>query len=72
MKWCLGLLFFIVVILLLVLFKSKEEGFGTSPGTMVQLLTSHVPTEEDAYYWKYVYPKQVQREIYAMTESDLH
>lgn len=48
-----------------------KEGFGTSPGTMVQLQTSHVPTEEDAYYYKYVYPKLVRKEIYEMTESDL-
>lgn len=49
-----------------------KEGFGaTSPGTMVQLSTSHVPTEEDSHYWKYVYPKQVAKEIRNMTESDL-
>jgi hypothetical protein len=73
MKWSLGLLVAIVVALLF-LFGRREDGFfgATSPGTMVQLQTSHVPTEEDEYYWKYVYPKQVQREIYDMTESDLH
>jgi hypothetical protein len=49
-----------------------REGFGTSPGTMVQLRTSHVPTREDMYYWKNVYPKIVRREIYNLTESDLH
>jgi len=49
-----------------------KEGFAaTSPGTMVQLRTSHVPTEEDAYYYKHVYPKIVAREIRNMTESDL-
>lgn len=49
-----------------------REGFAaTSPGTMVQLKTSHVPTEEDAYYYKHVYPKIVAREIRNMTESDL-
>lgn len=68
MKW-LCLLFFLTVIVLIV-FK-KREGFGTSPGTMVQLSTSHVPTEEDSHYWKYVYPKQVAKEIRNMTESDL-
>jgi hypothetical protein len=51
---------------------TKKEGFGTSPGTMVQLATSHVPTEDDAYYYKYVYPKLVRKEIYNMTEYDLH
>ena len=68
MKW-LCLLFFLTVIVLII-FK-KREGFGTSPGTMVQLSTSHVPTEEDSHYWKYVYPKQVAKEIRNMTESDL-
>ena len=60
-----------VVLILLALKTLKTEGFGTSPGTMVQLQTSHVPTVEDAYYYKYVYPKLVRKEIYNMTESDL-
>ena len=51
---------------------ANKEGFGaTSPGTMVQLRTSHVITEEDEYYYKYVYPRLVRKEIYEMTESDL-
>lgn len=50
----------------------RIDGFAaTSPGTMVQLRTSHVPTEEDEYYYKHVYPKIVAREIRNMTESDL-
>ena len=57
--------------MLLTLKGLNKEGFGTSPGTMVQLQTSHVPTMEDAYYYKYVYPKLVRKEIYNMTESDL-
>lgn len=69
MKWCVPL-FFIIVLLLFYI--NRVENFGTSPGTMVQLQTSHVPTEEDIYYMKYVYPRQVRREIYNMTESDLH
>jgi hypothetical protein len=60
-----------VILILLTLKTLEKEGFGTSPGTMVQLQTSHVPTEEDAYYYKYVYPKLVRKEIYNMTESDL-
>jgi len=56
-----------------ILMQGNPEGFAaTSPGTMVQLRTSHVPTEEDAYYYKYVYPKLVRKEIYNMTESDLN
>jgi hypothetical protein len=67
MKWLLCL--FCLTIIVLIFFK-RREGFGTSPGTMVQLSTSHVPTEEDSYYWKHVYPKQVAKEIRNMTESD--
>jgi hypothetical protein len=70
MKWSLCLLFFLTIIILIV-FKRADGFFGTSPGTMVQLSTSHVPTQEDVYYWKNVYPKQVKREIYELTESDL-
>lgn len=70
MRWHLFLIFWLAVLALIV-FK-RVDGFGsTSPGTMVQLQTSHVPTEEDEYYWKNIYPKIVRKEIYNMTESDL-
>jgi hypothetical protein len=59
------------ILALILLKRMMYEGFGTSPGTMVQLSTSHVPTEDDAYYYKYVYPKLVRKEIYNLTESDL-
>jgi hypothetical protein len=62
----------IFVILVLAIFKRYDGFFGTSPGTMVQLRTSHVPTEQDVYYWKNIYPKIVRREVYNMTEIDLH
>jgi heme/copper-type cytochrome/quinol oxidase subunit 2 len=79
MKWAFnykkyGLLSIGLIILLCISsgFYNLYEGFGsTSPGTMVQLQTSHVPTEEDDYYWRFIYPKVVRREIYNMTESDL-
>ena len=46
------------------------EKFGsTSPGTLVQLMSSHVPTQEDLDYYKNVYPKQVRGEISRMTSS---
>jgi hypothetical protein len=60
------LLFFLVVVAFGFL---KKESF-TSPGTMVQLATSHVPTAEDAYYYNNVYPKEVRREITNMTGGD--
>ena len=46
------------------------EYFGTSPGTMVQLQTSHVPTDEDAYFYNHVYPKVMRKEIIGLTEGD--
>ena len=48
----------------------KKEPFGTSPGTMVQLQTSHVPTQEDYNFYTRVYPRMVRREITDMTEGD--
>lgn len=42
----------------------------TSPGTMVQLATSHVPTEEDIYYQRFMYPQLVRKEIADMTGGD--
>ena len=68
MNTVLGIVLITFVILALSQF---VEGFGsTSPGTMVQLSTSHVPTDDDEHYWKYIYPKQVRKEIYNLTESD--
>ena len=49
----------------------QKEGFGaTSPGTLVQLMSSHVPTQSDLNYYKNVYPKQVRGEIARMTGGD--
>lgn len=47
----------------------RKDGF-TSPGTMVQLATSHVPTQEDVDYYKYVYPKMVRHDLADMTGED--
>lgn len=46
-----------------------KEGF-TSPGTMDQLSSSHVPTEEDYLYYRFMYPKIVRKEIATMTGED--
>lgn len=59
---------FLVILAVLFLFM-RRDGF-TSPGTMVQLATSHVPTAEDYYYYKNIYPKVVRRDITDMTGSD--
>ena len=47
-----------------------KEGFFGSPGTYVQLATSHVPNAEDAYYYSNVYPKEVRKEITDLTGGD--
>lgn len=47
------------------------EHFGaTSPGTMVQLQTSHVPTQVDVDYFNFVLPKIVRKDITNMTGED--
>jgi hypothetical protein len=58
------------VFLLYILLGGSKEGFGTSPGTMTQLATSHVPTAEDMVFYNTVYPKLVQKEITMLTEGD--
>ena len=46
-----------------------KEGF-TSPGTMDQLSSTHVDTEEDYLYYRFMYPKIVRKEIATMTGGD--
>lgn len=70
-KKILNILILLIVLLVLVINLLPLEGFGaTSPGTLVQLVSSHVPTKEDAEYYTKVYPKVVRREIADMTGSD--
>lgn len=72
MKYTMGLLVLFVILVLCLFKRNIVDGFGsTSPGTMVQLSTSHVPTEDDVRFYRDVYPKIVAREIRNMTESDL-
>jgi hypothetical protein len=60
----------IALAILIVLYcLTKKEAF-TSPGTMVQLASSHVPTQEDVDYYKYVYPKMVRHDLADMTGED--
>jgi hypothetical protein len=46
------------------------ESFGTSPGTMVQLQTSHVPTQEDYEFYQHTYPRIVRKDLIEMTGGD--
>jgi hypothetical protein len=58
-----------VLVLALAIQILNKEAF-TSPGTMVQLATSHVPTQEDVNYYRNIYPKIVRRDITDMTGGD--
>ena len=59
----------LATIMFVAYFFFNKEGY-TSPGTMVQLATSHVPTAEDYYYYQNIYPKEVRRDITDMTGGD--
>jgi hypothetical protein len=49
-----------------------KEGFAaTSPGTMLQLRTSHVRTKEDEDYEQNVLPHIINRDLIHMTGSGL-
>jgi len=61
----------LLIIIIIAIAYYKSEGFGaTSPGTLVQLASSHVPTQEDLDYYTKTYPKVVRKEIWDMTGSD--
>jgi hypothetical protein len=64
-----GLAIFVLAAAVLLSLFGIVEGFG-SPGTYVQLATSHVPTAQDAYYYNTVYPQEVRKEIGQMTGED--
>ena len=59
----------VLVIIAVVFLFLRRDGF-MSPGAMVQLATSHVPTAEDYYYYKNIYPRVVRHDITDMTGSD--
>jgi hypothetical protein len=49
---------------------NSYESFGTSPGTMDQLQSTHVATQEDYHFYQKEYPKMVRREITELTDGD--
>jgi len=59
----------VFVCLMVWLYVSKRtEAFGaTSPGTMIQLQNSHVPTEEEVEDGGRKYREQVEHDLAAMT-----
>ena len=57
-------------LLLFTTFYPIHEFFGMSPGTMDQLKSTHVTTQEDLNYYSFVLPKVIRKEITAMTGGD--
>jgi hypothetical protein len=60
----------IVAIIVIVWVASTRKSGFTSPGTMVQLASSHVPTQEDVDYYRNIYPKMVRHDLADMTGED--
>lgn len=70
MKTLAILLLLSAAALFLIMSLRFTEPFGTSPGTLVQLASSHVPTEEDARYMTQ-YANQVNKDLKDMTGEPL-
>ena len=64
-----GYLFFVLLVVVVLSSLFVREAF-TSPGTMVQLASSHVPTQEDVDYYKNIYPKLVRHDLIDLTGGD--
>lgn len=60
----------ILLFLLLVAFCIRNRDGFTSPGTMVQLASTHVPTTEELKYLQEEYPKQVRHDLIDLTGGD--
>jgi len=70
-KLIIAIVISILFIAITIYLSKKSENFGaTSPGTLVQLASSHVPTKEDLDYYTKTYPKVVRKEVWDMTGSD--
>jgi hypothetical protein len=60
----------LIIVSVLAAFRILNAEAFQSPGTLVQLSTSHVPTADDVYFYRSVYPGMVRRGIISMTGSD--
>jgi|APGre2960657423_1045063.scaffolds.fasta_scaffold249267_1 hypothetical protein len=72
-RFCLLIILTIASLLaVLIATDAVKEGFAaTSPGTMLQLRTSHVRTKEDEDYEQNVLPHIINRDLIHMTGSGL-
>ena len=66
MKRIIASLLILLTVCLISLYQVKET--FTSPGTLVQLATSHVPDENDVFAMRR-YARQVQHDLIDMTGS---
>ena len=70
--WRTSILILASLLALVVAAQSVVEGFAaTSTGTMIQLQTSHVRTEEDDEYERNVLPHIINRDLINMTGQGL-
>lgn len=70
-KYAVGITLIVLLFAVYFLNKVKVETFGMSPGTLVQLSSSHVPTEEDIYEAR-AENERVKRDIANMTGDDYY
>jgi hypothetical protein len=71
MNTAIPTLLLLIALLVAALYIKRLEGFwGTSPGTLVQLQASHIPTIEDIPMLK-EWIKQRNQGIKEMTEADI-
>ena len=75
MKWVVigKLLLLLLFICALFFFVSRgiKEAFGFSNGTLIQLATSHVPTQGEQEAMLLMYKKQVNHDLLEMTGAPL-
>ena len=70
--WQASILILASLLALVVAAQGVIEGFAaTSPGTMLQLKTSHVRTKEDEEYEQNVLPYIINQDLIHMTGSGL-
>jgi hypothetical protein len=70
--WQASILILASLLALVVAAQGVAEGFAaTSTGTMIQLRTSHVRTEEDDDYERNVLPHIINRDLIHMTGSGI-
>ena len=69
MKYVIGIVALVAVLIGVLMYTNKQrESFGMSPGTLVQLESTHVPTQSDLSE-EDVQRKLVEKDVHDMTET---